>query len=113
MKITNKTKNTILAKDAIIADTPLKRMRGLLGKKEFNKCQALIIRPCQSIHTFFMRFSIDVLFVDKNNKVIKAISNLRPFRLIPVYFNSAFVIEMPVGTIQLSLTSKGDTLIID
>ncbi|MBU0503872.1 MAG: DUF192 domain-containing protein [Candidatus Omnitrophota bacterium] len=113
MKITNKTKNTILADDVIIADTPSRRMRGLLGKKDFDKGRAMIIRPCQSIHTFFMRFSIDVLFIDKNNKVIKVIPDLRPFRLTPVYLDSAFIIEMPVGVIQLSLTSKGDTLIFE
>jgi uncharacterized protein len=113
MKITNKTKNSVLADDVIMADTPLMRMRGLLGKEEFHKGQALIIRPCQSIHTFFMRFPIDVLFVDKNNKVIKTIDNLRPFRLVPVYFNSAFVIELPVGAIQQSSTSKNDTLLLE
>ena len=108
MPIINKTKNTILAEDVIIADSVLQRMRGLLGKKEFNNGQAIILKPCDSIHTFFMKFSIDVLFVGRNNCVIKAISCLKPFRLTGIYFNARFAIELPAGTIQSTLTSEDD-----
>ncbi|MFH1397215.1 MAG: DUF192 domain-containing protein [Candidatus Omnitrophota bacterium] len=110
MKITNQTKNTVLADNVVVADTFFKRGLGLLGRKEFKPGLALILDPCNSIHTFFMRFSIDILFVDKNKRVIKAISNLKPFRITPVYFSSAIAIELPAGTIQLSSTSQNDTL---
>jgi len=110
MRIINQSKNTILADEAIIAGTLLKRMIGLLGRKELKKGQALILKPCNSIHTFFMRFSIDVLFVDKENKVIKAISSKEPFRLTYMYFTACFAVELPVGTIQSSATSPGDSL---
>jgi hypothetical protein len=113
MRIINKTKNTVLAEDTIIADTFFTRIKGLLCKKEFKKGQALIIKPCNSIHTFFMHFPIDVLFVDKHNQVIKVISSLRPTRLTPIYFNSAFVVELPTGTAQSTLTSKADTISIE
>jgi uncharacterized membrane protein (UPF0127 family) len=113
MQISNKSKNTILAKDAIVADTLFKRIKGLLGKRTFQQGQALIIEPCSSIHTFFMRFSIDVLFVDKNNRVIKAISAFPPFRFSNIYFSSAFVIELPSGTINSTSTSEGDPLLIE
>jgi len=113
MDIINKTKDTVLAKDAVVADTVSSRIKGLLGKEEFKQGEALIIRPCNSIHTFFMRFAIDVLFVDRNNRVVKAIPSLLPFRLTPVYFNSAFVIELPCGTLQATSTSEGDLLSLD
>jgi len=113
MKIINKTKNTVLAKNAIVADTVFKRIKGLLGRKDFIEGEALIIKPCNSIHTFFMRFPIDVLFVDKHNQVIKLISSLIPARLTYIYFNSAFVIELPTGTAQSTFTSKGDTISIE
>ncbi|MCM8795886.1 MAG: DUF192 domain-containing protein [Candidatus Omnitrophica bacterium] len=113
MKIINKTKNSILAKDVVVADTLLKRIKGLLGRKEFKQPEALIIKPCNSIHTFFMRFPIDVLFVDKNHKVIAAISGLKPFRLSRVYFSSHYVVELPAGTLESSATSKGDRLKIE
>ena len=112
MKIINQTKNTLLAEDVIMADRPLKRIRGLLGRKEFKKGEAIILKPCNSIHTFFMRFPIDVLFIDKENRVIKAVSHLEPFRLTPVYFNSAFTVELPSGTISSTLTCEGDSLLL-
>ena len=110
MKIINQTKDTVLAKEVIIADTFLKRIKGLLGRKDFLPGEALIIKPCNSIHTFFMRFPIDVLFVDKDNRVLKALSSVKPFRLTSIYFQASFVIELPSGTIQSTLTCKGDTL---
>lgn len=110
MEIINKTKNTLLAKDIAIADTAFKRMQGLLGKKEFKEGQALILKPCNSIHTFFLRFTIDVLFVDKHSKVIEAISCLKPFRLTRIYWLSVLAIELPAGIIQSTLTCKDDTL---
>lgn len=113
MRIINKTKNTVLAEETVVADTFFTRMKGLLGKKEFKKGQALILKPCNSIHTFFMRFPIDVLFINKDNRIIKAISSLNPFYFTYIYFNAAFAIELPAGTIESSLTQDGDTLLLE
>lgn len=113
MKIINKTKNTVLAQNTVVADTVFRRIKGLLGRKDFIKGEALVIKPCNSIHTFFMQFPIDVLFVDKHNQVIKVISSLKPFRLTYIYFDAAFVIELPVGTTQSTFTYKGDILSIE
>lgn len=113
MKIINKNNNSVVSEEVIFANTPLKRMKGLLGRKELKKGQALVIKPCNSIHTFFMRFSIDVLFVDKENRVVKIISCLKPSRLSLVYFNSAFVVELPTGTIQSASIKEGDTLLLN
>lgn len=110
MRLINKTKNTILAQDVQVADTLFPRMRGLLGKKGLKCGQAIVLKPCNSIHTFFMRFPIDVLFVSKDNKVVKTISNLKPFALSGIYFSSSFAIELPSGTIQANLTEQTDTL---
>ena len=112
MEIINKTKNTLLAKDIVIANTPFKRMKGLLGKKEFREGQALILKPCNSVHTFFLRFAIDVIFVDKHSKVIEAISCLKPFHLTRVHWLSALAIELPAGIILSSHTQEGDLLAI-
>ena len=110
MKIINKTRNTVLGKDVNIADSPFSRMKGLLGKREFSKGQALLIKPCNSIHTFFMRFSIDVLFLDRDSRVIKVINCFRPFRFSAIYFKAASAIELPCGTIQSSSTQEGDEI---
>lgn len=113
MKIINKDKNVILAEDVVMANTLFRRIKGLLGKKELKSGQALILKPCDSVHTFFMRFPIDVLFVDKSNKIIEAIASLKPFRITALYFSARFAIELPAGTILSSLTDKGDTILIE
>lgn len=110
LKIINKQKNTTLAENAIIADTIFKRMKGLLGYKEIKKGNALILNPCNSIHTFFMQFPIDVLFLNKNNQVIKIIYSIKPFRLTNIYLSSKIAIEFPSGTIKSSQTQKGDII---
>ncbi len=113
MKIINQTKNTILAENAVMAQTPLARMKGLLARKELKQGEALILKPCNSIHMFFMRFAIDVIFVDKNNKVVHAVISIKPFRISNIYWRSVLAIELPTGTVQSSLTSQGDTILLE
>ena len=110
MRLINQTKNTILAQEVFLADNSLKRLKGLLGRKDFTAGEALIIKPCSSIHTFFMQFAIDVIFLDKDNRIIKTMSHLKPFRISRPYFHSSMVIELPVGVIQSSSSSPGDIL---
>lgn len=110
MRIINQTKNSVLAQNAGLADTPFGRIRGLLGRKELKSGEALIIKPGNSVHTFFMRFAIDVLFLDKNNRVIKALPALKPFRLSPLCFKAYLTIELAEGVISTSHTEPGDII---
>ena len=110
MQIFNQTRNLVLTDNALVADSPFKRVRGLLGTKVFNYGKALVLDPCNSVHTFFMRYPIDILFVDKDNKIIEAISALPPFRATKIYFKAQLVVELPAGTIKNSLTNLGDRL---
>ena len=71
LKILNLTRNAILAEKAIIADSFFRRLQGLLGQDSLASGAGLILKPCDSIHTFFMRFPIDAAFVDKNNRVTR------------------------------------------
>ncbi len=112
MQIINQSKNSVLAQDAVVADTPFARIRGLLGRKELKSGEALIIKPCNSVHTFFMRFTIDVLFLDKNNRVVKTLPALKPFRISPICFKAYLTVECPSGAINTSRTQPGDTLAI-
>jgi len=111
MKLINKTKNTIIAEDVIVADSIVKRMVGLLGRKGLFPKQAMILRPCNSIHTFFMSFPIDVIFLNKFNVVVKVISSIKPFRMSGIYFGASYAIEFPALSIIPSLVSKGDTIL--
>jgi uncharacterized membrane protein (UPF0127 family) len=70
---------------------------------------ALILAPCTSIHTFFMRFPIDVAFVDRQGVIVKITTNLRPWR-IAVALRGYAVVEMPAGTLTATSTKAGDTV---
>jgi uncharacterized protein len=110
VKIINLTKGTVLADEAVVASAFFKRLKGLLGKKNLSPGEALVIKPCNSIHTFFMRFPIDALFVDKNNKIVAAALCLPPFRISKIYFTAAYVIELPAGSLKTNQISVGDLI---
>ena len=75
-----------------IADTFTRRFKGLMFKKEAPN-YGLLIKPCNSIHTFFMKFSIDVLFVDRENNVIKVIRDLQPGKIVAPVKGAVYVVE--------------------
>ena len=99
-----------LSVDVKVADTLFTRMKGLLGKKELPQGEALCIKPCFSVHTFFMKFPIDVIFLNKKNQVIAAVRNLKPNRITRLYPRSFSVLELPSGTIAASNTEVGDEI---
>jgi uncharacterized membrane protein (UPF0127 family) len=112
-KIINISRSTALADKTEIAQTIFTRAKGLLGRKGLENGQALIIKDCNSIHTFFMRFPIDVVFVDRNDYVLRVVENIKPFRLSPVAWRASCTIELPVGVVKSSQTQKGDRLKIE
>ena len=110
MRITNSTRGSELATQARRANTFLARLVGLLGRSSLTPGEALLIEPCSSVHTAFMRFTIDVVFVDKDGRVVKITPNMRPFRVRGVFKASCSVIELPKGTIEATRTAPGDEL---
>ena len=113
MSIANISKNTILAQEVIIADTFFNRLKGLLGRNSLGAKEALVIKPANSIHTFFMRFSIDLIFLDKQNRVIQVKENIKPFRLIFSSLKVLSVIELPTNTITDTQTQVGDIISVE
>ena len=113
MRIRNITKNICLAEEAVMAQALFKRMKGLLGKARLRQGEAMVLKPCNSIHTFFMAFAIDVLFLDKDNLVVKILHNVSPFRISGIYLKAQSVVELPAGTIQATSTSIGDVLLFE
>ena len=110
MRLINQTRNVVLAEDLFIARTLFTRVKGLLGRKVFLPNQAIILDPCNSVHTFFMRFPIDLLFVDKNYKVIQALPDFHSNRVSSIYWKSSRVIELPSGKLNLTNTQIKDQL---
>lgn len=91
------------------ANTFFSRLKGLMFVSDMGEIDALILDPCQSIHNFFVRFSLDVLFLNQKNEVIKIIRDFKPWRLTGHYHRSRKVVEMAAGTL-LEDISVGDIL---
>ena len=108
MRIINLKNNAVLADRARVADTPLSRLVGLLNRCSLESGEALILTPSPCIHSLFMRFSIDVIFLDKASRVIAALPSFQPFRFSPVYFKARLTIELPENTLKLTQTQVGD-----
>lgn len=89
----NMTDNTIILSDLEIAATFLSRLKGLLGRKSLRIESGLLINPCNSVHCFFMQFPIDVVFVDKDNRVCQIITNMKPGKVSPIVGKAKYVIE--------------------
>jgi uncharacterized membrane protein (UPF0127 family) len=89
-----------IAYEVRIANTFITRLQGWMGKQSATEGEALVISPCSSIHTFGMKFAIDVLFLNSNDQVIHRIQNLKPNRVSRVISSASKVIELRAGTIE-------------
>ncbi len=102
--------NMLLTQKATRAKTWLARLKGLLGKEALSPNEALVLSPCNSIHTFFMRFPIDAIFMSSKGKVLHLYSDLKPNRLTVLHLRAKEVIELPAGTIKQWNIHVGDIL---
>ncbi len=108
MNVTNHTKGLVLANMAEVAGTWPSRLRGLLFRDSLPEGRCLILDPCNSVHTCFMKFHIDVIFVSQAGTVIHLIENMPPFRFSSIVRGSRYVIELPAHTIEFTGTSLND-----
>lgn len=108
MIIMNATRNTVLASKCKAAATFFSRFRGLQLKKELPAGQGLLITPCNSIHMFFMRFPIDAVFIDPDNKIVCIMEGIKPWRVSKVVRHARSVMELPAGTASATKTRVGD-----
>jgi uncharacterized membrane protein (UPF0127 family) len=107
----NETKNRArLASSAESADTFGSRFKGLLGRDKLDEGGGLHINPCNSIHMFFMKFAIDVVFLDERLCVVKVIHGIKPWRATRVYSRAQSVLELPEGVLARTGTMEGDRL---
>ncbi|MCF8010961.1 MAG: DUF192 domain-containing protein [Clostridiales bacterium] len=106
MSITNLNTAHILAYNVEYAYTFKSRLKGLMGRAGLEG--ALVLHPCSSIHTCFMRFPIDVLFLDKNYYILAAIKNMKPYRFSRIIKSANTVVELPAGMIEKTGTQYGD-----
>lgn len=109
-QVLNVTRDRVLATHATRAEGFWDRFRGLMGRRELPMGQGLHLIPCGSIHTFFMRIPIDVLFLDADGRVVRLYEALAPWRMTRPAFKTRSVVELPIGTLRGSGTEVGDLL---
>ena len=108
----NQTRNTVLGEAVEVADTSEKRRVGLLKHARLDPGAGLWIVPCESVHTFFMKFPIDLVYLDKQRKVRKVRHAVPPWRL-SACLAAHSILELPAGTAEKSGTLRGDELLIE
>lgn len=102
----------LLLSDLMIAENVIDRGVGLLKLSSLSNQQGLWINPCNNIHTFFMRFSIDCIFIDREMKIKKIKKDIKPFRFRGPYFGAKSVIEVCSGFSDLHNLNVGDLLYV-
>ena len=110
--VRNQTRNTVVAAAVAIADTSAARRTGLLKHERLEPGEGLWISPCESVHTLFMKFPIDLVYLDKNKKVRKVRHAVPPWRL-SACLTAHSVLELRAGAAAESGTQAGDQLTFD
>lgn len=110
--VQNQTKGTCLGTRIELASTQKTRMFGLLGRSGLAQEEGLWIRPSNGVHTFGMGFSIDVIGLDRDHRILRLWDSLPPQRLTALYWKMQSVLELPAGTIRRSGAELGDALTI-
>jgi uncharacterized protein len=88
----------VVADHVEVADSALARFRGLMFRDHLPQGHGLALRPCNSIHMFFMRFPLDVVFVDGEGRVVRVLDAIRPWRASTLVRGAKAAIELPAGT---------------
>ena len=112
MQIINQATGQVISPYMTLANTFWSRLKGLLGRSSLGEGESLALLPCSSVHTFFMKFPIDVVFLNPKGSVIHLEENLKPWRCSKLVRQTHMVIELPIGTISSSRIKLGDTLAI-
>ena len=99
-----------LCERCVVAASPLSRLRGILGRASLGRDEGILLRPASSIHTAFMRFPIDAVFLDKDFRVLRVAAELRPWRTAGCRGARA-VLELSSGESERRGVRPGDLLV--
>lgn len=109
MRIENRTRGTLLGERVTLADSWWGRFRGFLGRSPPVDGEGILLSPCNSIHTWWMSFPLDVVFLDAGGAVLDIREDLQPWSR-PIRVSGArHVLEVPPGTVRATGTTVGDT----
>lgn len=113
LRVSNPARQSVLGDRIGVADSTLTRFVGLMGRRSLAPGHGLLISPSNGVHTLWMRFSIDVLLLDREHRVLSAYGNLRPFRVTALKWKASAALELPTGTLAATGTQVGDVLQFD
>ena len=106
----NLTQNAVIAEHVEVAETSETRSKGLLGRDGLAPGAGLWLVPCEWVHMFGMKFAIDVVVLDKRDRVVGVQEDLKPGWIGKFFWGAHSTLELPVGAIRASRTAKGDQL---
>lgn len=109
LKVVNVTRGTNVATSVQVADSGVTRRKGLLGRTSLSPGEGLWIVPCESVHTWFMQFPIDLIYLSREKRIEKLRSDVVPWRL-SACLSAVSVLELAAGSIRASRTEQGDLL---
>jgi uncharacterized membrane protein (UPF0127 family) len=109
--ITNQTRGTVVCEQTLIADNPWLRLRGLLGRPSLPTGEGILLTPAPSIHSAFMRFQFDAVFLDRNMRVVRLVERLPAWRARGAK-GARSVLELAAGEIQRRGVEVGDELAV-
>jgi uncharacterized membrane protein (UPF0127 family) len=110
VRVHNRTRGTVLAERARLADTFFTRLLGLMFQPPLPTGGGLVLRPGGAVHNFFVRQSLDVLHLGRDGRVTHVVESLRPWRIGPLRVGSEATVELPPGTARAAGTQPGDAI---
>jgi len=113
VRVDNLTRGTSVAERCRVAASLRERTVGLLATPSLASGEGLLIERTQSIHMFFMRYPIDVVFVDRDARVTRTVAALRPWRVVWWARGARDCLELPIGALAASGTATGDQLAVE
>jgi uncharacterized membrane protein (UPF0127 family) len=113
MRLINRTANLVIAERLEAPNLLWERMRGLLGRDRLEAGEAMLLLACRWVHTFGMRFPIDVVFLDAHYRVVRLAPDLKPNRLSPFVPAARMTVELPAGTLARLNLRRGDQLAVE
>lgn len=111
-RIVNQSKGTVVAEEVQVADGVWSRFLGLMGRKSLPQGAGLLLKPSSSIHTMFMRFPIDVVFLDRSLRVVKVVAEMKPYRATLAFGGAHSALELNAGS-AAGKVEVGDQLALE
>lgn len=110
IRVVNRTGGTVVGEQILLVDAWWSRLRGFLGRREPERGEGLLLVPCQHVHTFGMKFSLDLIFLDRSGRVVDLVQGLDPWSRTTRVRDAHCVLELPTGTIEATRTRVGDLI---